>query len=74
MDDSVRGEKVQLRRSTSGPGRDKRRKTVSGYFQDWTTWMGSVENKNRQEFDRWVSQCLIKLADIVLVVGVASSD
>ena len=36
--------------------------------------MGSVENKNKQEFDRWVSQCLIKLANIVLVVGVASSD
>ena len=52
MEDSARGDKVELRRSTSGPGREKRRKTVSGYFQDWTTWMGAVENKNKQEFDR----------------------
>ena len=53
MDESVRGEKVELRRSTStGTARDKRRKTVSGYFQDWTTWMGSVESKSKQDFER----------------------
>ena len=46
---------MELRRSTGGGGRDRRRKTVSGYFQDWTTWMGSVENKNKPEFDRSVS-------------------
>ena len=58
MTESERGEKVQLRssKSYSGPSgpasRDRRRKTVSGYFQDWTTWMGSVETKNKQEFER----------------------
>ena len=49
--DQARGENadgVKLRSQTSrgGESGDKRKKTVSGYFHDWTTWMGSVESRS----------------------------
>ena len=37
-------------------GKDRRKKTVSGYFHDWATWMGSVENiKSKLEIERTTS-------------------
>ena len=35
--------------SSGADGLKQRRKTVSGYFQDWTNWMGNVEGKNKDE-------------------------
>ena len=35
--------------SSGAEGRKQRRKTVSGYFQDWTSWIGSVETKNKDD-------------------------
>ena len=42
---------VKLRESArnGADGLKQRRKTVSGYFQDWASWMGSVEARHRED-------------------------
>ena len=42
---------VKLRESAcnGADGLKQRRKTVSGYFQDWASWMGSVEQRHRED-------------------------
>ena len=49
-DESLQSQ-VRRRGTCEDGGRDRRRKTVSGYFHDWATWMGSVENTGRHKAD-----------------------
>ena len=38
---------VRLRKVPAREGAKQRRKTVSGYFQDWASWMGSMETRGK---------------------------
>jgi len=38
---------VKLRKVPTREGAKQRRKTVSGYFQDWASWMGSMETRTK---------------------------
>lgn len=43
------GTKMRKSASSGADGLKQRRKTVSGYFQDWASWMGNVETKNKDD-------------------------
>ena len=49
---------IKLRESArnGADGLKQRRKTVSGYFQDWASWMGSVEARHKEDQPEEISK------------------